>query len=109
MAILYIKPGADVRFLCPEIASKAFNISAIYEFHGQAGAAFITSGNDSTHKTGSKHYQNRAIDLRTRGMAVEKVKAIHADLVKLYGRDFDVILEKDHIHLEYDPKGVANG
>ena len=26
----------------------------------------ITSGNDSTHKVGSFHYSNRALDLRTR-------------------------------------------
>lgn len=62
----------------------------------------ITSLNDGKHMVGSLHYEGKAADLRIWGLkdpaAVEKRIAI------LVGTDFDVILEKDHIHVEYDPK-----
>lgn len=65
----------------------------------------ITSVNDSTHKFGSKHYDGKAVDLRTKNTSDNVAKLIVDDMRKLLGPlGFDVVLESDHIHVEYDPK-----
>lgn len=62
----------------------------------------ITSGNDGNHMKDSKHYEGLAIDIRTRDLTPDqKVKLVN------YLRDrldtlFDIILETDHLHIEYD-------
>ena len=62
----------------------------------------ITSVNDGTHMQGSKHYSNEALDLRTRDFPVEEHKLVRDSLAKILGPEYDVVLEKDHIHLEHD-------
>ena len=62
----------------------------------------ITSGKDGIHKRKSKHYDGEAIDIRIRDM---KFPLKNTSLIKnLLGKDYDVMLEKDHIHIEYDKK-----
>jgi hypothetical protein len=68
-----------------------------------------TSLNDSIHKDGSLHYQGLAVDLRTRDLN-------HTSTIAWYIRvrdgldplGFDCLLERDHLHIEYDPKGTEN-
>lgn len=65
----------------------------------------ITSGTDGKHMVGSKHYIGDALDLRRSNIPS---KLLDTYLTRLRGRlggDYDVILEIDHIHIEYDPKG----
>lgn len=76
----------------------------------------ITSGNDSTHKKGSYHYKNRAIDISLReAISNERLQGLNKGSFlfnqineKLNSalpqrKDFDVIFEVNHIHIEYDP------
>lgn len=63
----------------------------------------ITSANDGKHMKGSKHYSGEALDLRIWNLMGDEA-AVTAELQKELGPDYDVVLEKDHIHLEYDPK-----
>ena len=60
----------------------------------------ITSGKDGQHGIGSLHYEGKAVDLRTWNVLDSLVKALKAHL----GADYDIVLEKDHIHVEWDPK-----
>ena len=64
----------------------------------------ITSGTDSVHKVGSLHYTGNALDIRTFIYRPEMVGRIIGSLQVWLGNDYEVILEKDHIHIEYDPK-----
>ena len=75
---------------------------ACKEIEGENYDMTITSGNDGAHKKGSLHYINRAIDIRSKDMKspIEVVLRIKQRL----GRNFDVIYEFNHIHIEYDPK-----
>lgn len=70
------------------------------------GVMWITSANDSKHKDGSLHYKNRAFDIRIfnviGGHPVTRVWCEKARLI--LGINYDIILETDHIHVEYDPK-----
>lgn len=81
---------------------------------------WITSANDGEHKDGSLHYINRAFDFRTRNVTVpasadpragsasilrEKVLQEWASRIRAaLGHNYDVVLEKDHLHVEWDPK-----
>jgi len=63
----------------------------------------ITSGNDATHKKGSLHYKDRALDFRTRTIPQERVAGLVKEIKIFLGPQYDVVLEKDHLHVEYDP------
>ena len=62
----------------------------------------ITSVNDGQHMQGSKHYSNEAVDLRTRDLPVTSLPKLCNDLKRVLGPDYDVVLEKDHVHVEHD-------
>lgn len=62
----------------------------------------ITSLNDGRHMKNSLHYSGKAADLRT--WHIDDVNLFAAELSQAIGKDFDVVVESDHIHLEYDPK-----
>ena len=74
----------------------------IKSIEGENYEMTITSGNDGAHKTGSLHYKNRAIDIRTRDMNFPT--EVWAKISLKLGRNFDVINEVSHIHIEYDQK-----
>ena len=65
-----------------------------------------TSMNDGTHGQGSKHYVGEAADIRTRDL--KTYDHVHLFFWEIKGEidkyGFDTVLEKDHIHIEYDPK-----
>ncbi len=70
------------------------------------GSVVVTSGNDSRHMPGSKHYTNEAFDIRIRnvigGHPVSRTWVAKMSLA--LGEDYDVVLECDHIHAELDKK-----
>ncbi len=72
-----------------------------------AREVFITSGSDGRHGAGSKHPVGYAADLRLpswySGDKSHDV-GITIELSLHLGKDWDVVLEADHIHIEWDPK-----
>jgi hypothetical protein len=56
--------------------------------------------------TTSYHYLNLAVDLRLPSRINELISdsAVTRDLKAILGPAYDVVLESDHIHLEYDAK-----
>lgn len=79
----------------------------LYKTHGLS--LVVTSLEDGQHLETSLHYSGRAVDLRTRNIPVELLRTVHGGLVNILNPlGYDVILEKDHIHIEYDPKHGEN-
>lgn len=66
----------------------------------------ITSVSDSVHSKTSLHYSGFACDLRTNGISIPIIEAIVSDLKLRLTKEFDIIHEVDHIHIEYQPKNV---
>lgn len=67
----------------------------------------ITSCNDGNHMKGSLHYNNMAWDLRIWGLPDVKAAALELDgLLNIRHHDYDVVVESDHLHVEFDPKTV---
>lgn len=67
----------------------------------------VTSLLDGAHSSTSLHYAGAAADLRTNNMTKEQVGAAGSELKARLGLHFDVIIESDHIHLEYQPRRPA--
>lgn len=66
----------------------------------------ITSGSDGQHMPHSLHYKGLALDLRTFNVPRVQIQKIEKELKLALGNDYDVVFEKDHFHIEYDPKEV---
>ena len=110
--MISIKPG--VKLQCPKLSASGRTISSVwgvalpviasvYESGGYE--CVITSAFDGVHKQDSLHYIGRALDFRTRHLTDPLAFNIATAIRRALGPDFDVVLEEDHIHIEYDPKG----
>ena len=93
---------------------KKATIEAMFKvanWYSKEGLPFVvTSVTDGKHKTKSKHYTGEAFDVRTwttRSGGVQltqgRKREIAYELGKLLGDNFDIVVEKTHIHIEYDP------
>lgn len=98
-----IKSGVDLRGISPQMAI-AYTVACAVYMERAGVHCWITSASDGKHGLNSLHYKGQALDLRTNSLAPERAMAVHASLKAALGDQFDVVLESDHIHLEYDPK-----
>jgi len=94
------KPGVKVAGIRPEILAAYPVIEAAYG----SKTAVITSACDGKHSRGSFHYLGLAIDLRTRHLEEGGAEQIVKLMVEWLTDEYDVVLESDHIHLEFQPK-----
>ena len=93
-----IKNSVDLRGLSPQMAI-AYTIAC--KCYGQYDCV-ITSANDSKHGPNSLHYKGQALDLRTRHLNGQGLQSVYHKLKESLGDQFDVVLEADHIHIEFD-------
>lgn len=64
----------------------------------------ITAGLDGKHMEGSKHYLGNAIDIRKWLYTADEITALLDNLRHELGTSYDIVEEKTHIHIEFDPK-----
>jgi hypothetical protein len=107
--MLFIKSSVRIAGMRPEILLAAVVAERVYEKAGYD--CTITSCVDGQHMAGSLHYKGAAIDLRTKQVAhAIELKQIVDPIKECLGADFDVVVETDHLHIEFDPKqSVTNG
>jgi hypothetical protein len=72
------------------------------------GLMTITSCADGKHSPGSRHYTGGAFDIRTRDIPQDEWQIVAGDIRERLGSEFDVVVEKDHLHIELDPKTPVN-
>ena len=84
-------------------------VEDIWDKYGEE--AVITAGTEAVdadgkfiHSLGSLHPFGRALDFRTRYFVREMQREVANDLRYSLGNDYDVVLHKSHIHIEFDPK-----
>ena len=96
---MLLKAGVDISRLNREIRRSLNHVEKIYSNYRQE--LVITSTYEGVHSASSLHYSNDAIDCRLpTNNLVEIVREIKSTL----GKDYDVVIEVDHLHIEYDPE-----
>ena len=96
---MLIKAGVDISRLRPEIRKKLGKIESIIDVI-LCEEMVITSTFEGRHSASSLHYANLAIDIRS----INRRSKVWGEIQRALGEDYDVILENNHIHIEYDPK-----
>jgi hypothetical protein len=97
------KHGVSINGIKPElvlgidIAHGYFNSMGINEM-------VLTSIVDGKHSHGSLHYIGYAADIRIWAIESKGLAEFTEGLAEELGSEFDVVLEKDHIHIEFQPK-----
>jgi len=106
-ALVSFKKGVEVSRVKLQVF---FIISLVAEAYFKYGrkSLTVTSISDGKHKEGSKHYVGQAVDFRIWGIGPIVLRALVKYLQELLGEDYDVVLEKTHIHIEYDPEVLSS-
>ena len=101
---MLLKSDVDLRGMQPQILVAMIAAERIYQEAGRE--LMITSVTDGKHMEGSLHYKGHAVDMRTTavGIPAETVQRIAAKVKSALGPQFDVVVEGDHLHVEFDPK-----
>ena len=107
--MIFIKNGVIFKRLKPEIYGLFPLLDRLWSEYKIF--CVITSANDGKHKIGSLHYQDDALDVRSKNLPSEQIKHdVHALLMHKLGGDYDVLFEfpgqpQEHFHIEFDKKG----
>jgi len=99
-----LKSDVKVTGLRPEMLLALMAASAVYRKHDHE--LVVTSLLDGAHAKTSLHYAGCAADLRTTAAHIppSTIDAIAAEIRMALTADYDVIVERDHIHLEFQPR-----
>lgn len=95
-----LKDGVKVHGIRPELLLALQIADAVYRERGHS--LTVTSLTDGTHSATSLHYAGAAADLRIWG--VDEPHAMALEIGAALGEDYDVLAERTHIHLEYQPR-----
>lgn len=99
------KSGVNPSGIKPELMIGLIVVDSVYRVFGPE--LVITSLNDSKHSLTSLHYSGQAADLRTHYFTGPTQVDLVASAIRSalgHNTDYDVVIEKDHIHFEYQPK-----
>jgi len=99
---MQIKDGVILAGLQLVMRKVLISADAIWNELGQE--LVITAGLDGAHSAGSLHYYGLAIDLRSRYFTKDEKEEAAEKLRAALGSDYDVVVHKSHIHVEYDPE-----
>lgn len=97
-----INKGVNIQGIDFKLRPALMYAEDIWKSHGQE--LVITAGMEGEHSASSLHYYGLALDLRTNYFSLDTARIVCLELANKLGRNFDVVLEKSHIHVEYDPK-----
>ena len=103
-----LKSGVSIRGIKPEMVIGVHVIHGFFE-KNSIKDVWITSCVDGTHGKNSLHYVGYAVDIRIWDIQADRRKWFVSELNKEMGKEFDCVLEKDHIHVEFQPKEKLNG
>lgn len=99
---LSLKTGVKLRGLTPEMLLGIIVVEGAYA--DMEYDTIITSACDGRHSRGSLHYVGLAVDFRTRHLKAGDASKVAGKIKDRLGLEYDVVLERDHVHLEYQPE-----
>lgn len=99
---MQLKNGVKISGIDTELLFVIFIADGIYSRNKQLMT--ITSVLDGRHSPNSLHYEGRAFDIRTHDKTADVNKYLYEQLKRELDFICDIVMEKDHIHVEYQPK-----
>ena len=100
---MIFKEGVKIAGARPEIVIAMTVADQVYQ-ELTGNEVTITEVTGGKHGIGSLHYVGAAIDLRIWGLSKDMLTKIVLRLRECLGENYDVVLESDHIHVEFQPK-----
>jgi hypothetical protein len=103
---MQLKEGVRIHGVQPEIVLAIEILDGIYlADHADVypHGVVVTSICDGTHSENSLHYSGCAFDCRVWFLDVGEITKIAEDARAQLGEDFDVRIEKDHLHVGWKP------
>ena len=99
--------------LCDELVYALLIVERVFRSRGIEHVD-ISSGVEGTHSRKSAHYSGRAVDIRVWAIPEHLRDEIADQVEDEVGPDFDLVWgsaqgHSTHYHLEFDPKGPADG
>ena len=98
---MVLKDGVILAGLDIRMRWALLELDRLYKKYGRKEGVTITSGLDGEHSAGSMHYYGLAVDSRVFYFDDWTRKRLVEDLTVELCDSYDVILEKDHIHVEW--------
>lgn len=96
---MLVKAGVDISRLNRDIRRALHKVNHLYDLIHQE--LIVSSTYEGNHSAGSLHYANDAFDIIFPNLHRAKMTE---DIRCTLGRNYDVVMETTHIHIEYDPK-----
>lgn len=103
MIAMKLKPTVRLNGIRPEMLLALQILWTTWQRYNEVDMV-ITSVSDGRHSRGSLHYVGCAVDIRTRDSLESNLKRTVEEARINLGQDFDVVVEKTHLHIEYQPK-----
>ena len=100
--MISIKPKVKVNGIQTEILLALIIADQVYSEYDIP--CVLTEATGGKHGIASLHYVGFAVDIRTRDIPEELKKPLAQQIRIALGEQYDVVLEKDHIHIEFQPK-----
>ena len=100
-----LKAGVEIFGLRPELLLAMMVANDVAKYYNVDFVVTSCTEKTTKHRSGSLHYAGFAFDMRNRDIHVGLHTSVKEKLQSSLGKEFDVIVEKDHIHVEFQPKG----
>ena len=100
--MIRFKQGTKVFGIRPEVVMAILVAEGVYKT--VSTGLVLTSVNDGRHSLTSLHYSGNAVDIRTRELDPDHIEEIGEEIRQSLTSEYDVVVESDHIHIEFQPK-----
>lgn len=99
---MHLKPSVNPAGITPETL-----LAILATYHACTSMRVpmtITSISDGQHSPHSLHHKGQAFDIRTHHLTTATAALLTHTIASALPTHYQVILEKTHIHVEYDPR-----
>lgn len=103
--LFQLKQGVSLKGVSPQL--QVGMMVALTVYFDERVPFVVTSVTDSVHSAGSLHYAGAAFDARLPSRYADDTsidRRVTELLQDSLGEEWDVVLEADHIHVEWQPK-----
>ena len=100
--MIRFKQGTKVFGIRPELIMAILVAEGVYNKYSTD--LVLTSVVGGRHSFTSLHYTGCAFDIRTRELNPDHIEEIGEAIRQALTSEYDVVVERDHIHIEFQPK-----